>query len=275
MEKVVGAFVNLISLVSMHTAVHWVHKLFATPRKGKLKPQHLPVFLQQAHSDFLIYKEEKVYTYQWNQTAVDKPLILLIHGWESNSARWEALVDYLGDDFRYVALDAPSLGMSYGKNLSVKNYQEVIDLALTTFKPQFVVGHSLGAFALFQQIGEGNYSWLEKAVIMGAFDRFEVILGHYYNLLGYSKRVREAYQDYIQRLINKPLSSYCSTEATKTVHIPVLCIHDREDPQVAYQEAEYFHRALVQQNNRLVSTTNLGHSLQDEVVFKTIQAFFS
>lgn len=274
MEKVVGALVNLISLGSMQTAVHWVHKLFATPRKGKLKPQQLPVFLQQAHLDFLIYKGEKVYTYQWNQTAVDKPLILLIHGWESNSARWEALVEYLEDTFRYVALDAPSLGMSYGKNLSVKNYQEVIDLALTTFKPQFVVGHSLGAFALFQQIGERNYPWLEKVVIMGAFDRFEVILSHYYNLLGYSKRVREAYRDYFQRLINKPLSSYSSTEASKAVHIPVLCIHDKEDPQISYQEAEYFHQALMQKKNMLVSTVNLGHSLQDEAVFKTIQTFF-
>ncbi|MGS4346877.1 alpha/beta hydrolase [Myroides odoratus] len=275
MEKVVGAWVNLISLGSMQTAVHWVHKLFATPRKGKLTPQQLPVFLQQAQLDFLIYKEEKVYTYQWNQTASDKPLILLIHGWESNSARWEALVTYLGDDFRYVALDAPSLGRSAGKNLSVKNYQEVIDLALTSFNPQFVVGHSLGAFALFQQLGEGNYPALKKAVIMGAFDRFEVILTQYYNLLGYSKKVRAAYHHYIERLIHKPIASYCSSEAVPFVHLPVLCMHDQEDPQVSYQEAERFHQALLQQQNIVVSTTNLGHSLQDEVVFKTIQAFFS
>ncbi|WP_410879988.1 alpha/beta hydrolase [Myroides sp. DW712] len=274
MEKVVGALINLISLGSMPIAVHWVHKLFATPRKGKLKLQQLPVFLQQARLDSLIYKEEQVYTYQWNETASDKPLILLIHGWESNSARWEALVHYLGNDFRYVALDAPSLGRSPGKNLSVKNYQEVIDLALRTFKPQFVIGHSLGAFALFQQLGEKKYPGLEKAVIMGAFDRFEVILSHYYTLLGYSKRVREAYHIYIEHLINKPLASYCSEAAVQRVHLPVLCLHDREDPQVSNQEAEHFHQALLQHDNLVVTTTNLGHSLQDEAVFKTIQAFF-
>lgn len=275
MEKVVGALVNLLSLYSMQSAVYWVHRLFATPRKGKLKPQQLPVFLQQAHVDFFWYKNEKVYTYQWNVEAKDKPLLLLIHGWESNSARWEALYTYLGSTFRFVALDAPSLGMSKGKNLSVKNYQEVIALALNTFKPQFVVGHSLGAFALFQQLGEGNYPWIKKVVLMGAFDRFEVILSHYYNLLGYSKRLRGAYHHYIEHLINKPLSTYCSADAVPFVDSPVLCIHDRQDPQVSYEEAASFHRALLQKNNLVVSTTNLGHSLQDEAVFKTIQAFFS
>lgn len=275
MEKVVGALVNILSLCSMRSALHWVHNLFATPRKGKLKPQQLPVFLQQAQLDFFWYKNEKVYTYQWNKEATDKPLLLLIHGWESNSGRWEELYTYLGNQFRFVAVDAPSLGMSYGKNLSVKNYQEVIDLALNTFKPQFVIGHSLGAFALFQQLSEGDYPWIKKAVIMGAFDRFEVILSHYYNLLGYSKRVREAYHNYIEHLINKPLYSYCSTEAVKFVDIPILCIHDHKDPQVSYEEAESFHQALMHKKNLVVSTTNLGHSLQDEAVFKTIQAFFS
>lgn len=275
MEKVVGALVNILSLCSMQSALHWVHNLFATPRKGKLKPQQLPVFLQQAQLDFFWYKNEKVYTYQWNKEATDKPLLLLIHGWESNSGRWEELYTYLGNQFRFVAVDAPSLGMSYGKNLSVKNYQDVIDLALITFKPQFVIGHSLGAFALFQQLSEGDYPWIKKAVIMGAFDRFEVILSHYYNLLGYSKRVREAYHNYIEHLINKPLYNYCSTEAVKFVEIPILCIHDRQDPQVSYEEAESFHQALMHKKNLVVSTTNLGHSLQDEAVFKTIQAFFS
>ncbi|WP_353161774.1 alpha/beta hydrolase [Myroides odoratus] len=275
MEKVVGALVNVISLCSMQTALHWVHKLFATPRKGKLNPKHLPPFLKQAKGSFFCYKNEKVYTYQWNEETTEKPIILLIHGWESNSARWEALCTYLGNRFRFVAVDAPSLGMSYGKNLSVKNYQEVIDLALERFQPQFVVGHSLGAFALFQQISEGQYPWIQKVVIMGAFDRFEVILSHYYALLGYSRRVREAYHDYIEHLINKPLSSYCSAEAVQFVEVPVLCIHDKTDPQVSYEEAVSFHQALVHKKNLVVSTTNLGHSLQDEAVFKTIQAFFS
>jgi len=273
MEKIVGAFIHVVSLFSMPTAMHWVHRLFSTPRKGKLRANHLPLFLKQAHSGFFWYKKEKVYTYQWNSTQSDLPLVLLIHGWESNSARWEALCTSLTGAFRFVAVDAPSLGQSYGKNLSVKDYQEVIDLALKAFKPQFVIGHSLGAFALFQQLSMVKYPWLEKAVILGAFDRFEVILSHYYHLLGYSKRVRDAYHSYVEHLINKPLYSYCSTNAVQFVSVEVLCIHDKEDPQVSYEEAESFHHALLQKNNLVVTTENLGHSLQDETVFRTIQRF--
>lgn len=274
MEKGVGILVNLMSFFALNKAVYWVHKFFATPRNGKLNKQHLPLFLQKATPSFFIYKNEKVYTYQWNSQALDKPLLLLIHGWESNSARWEALQTYLGSDFRYVAFDAPSLGQSYGRNLSVKNYQEVIDLAIEKFQPQGVIGHSLGAFTLFQQLSEQIYPSVEKVVIMGVFDRFEIILSHYFKLLGYNKRLIKAYRYHIEQWIGKPLAVYCSSKALETVDIPVLCIHDIQDPQVFYQETVHFHQALQAKNNRVVSTTGLGHSLQDEGVFETIQAFF-
>lgn len=259
----------------MNTALYWVHKLFSTPRKGKLNPRDLPVFLQQADLDFFIYQGEKVYTYQWNKLENERPLILLIHGWESNSARWQELQVYFGDQYRCIALDAPSLGLSYGKNLSVKNYQEVIDLAIDTYKPKYVVGHSLGAFAFFQQLSEKSYPSIEKVVLLCTFDRFEVILSHYFALLGYSKNLRDAYLKYIEQLIQKPLNTYCSAYAIQFVSIPILCIHDQFDPQVSYQEATAFHQALQHKNNQLVSTANLGHSLQDKTVFSTIQAFFS
>lgn len=275
MEKVVGTLVNVLSLISVNKAVYWVHKLFSTPRKGKLQPAHLPKFLQQATGEMFTYQGEAVYTYQWNAQALDKPLILLIHGWESNSARWEALQTYMGDAFRLVAFDAPSLGQSKGKNLSVKNYQEVIDLAIEHFQPQGIVAHSLGAFTAFQQLSVKSYPAVQKAVILGSFDRFEVILSNYFNLLGYTHRLRQVYQQYIETLLGQPLVNYCSTHATKTVAIPILCMHDIHDAQVSFQEAEGFHQALQAKNNLVVTTTDLGHSLQDALVFETIRTFLS
>ena len=273
MKKVVGAFVNLVSVFAMDTALRWVHGFFSTPRKGKLTVDHLPAFLKKAHRSFFWYQNEKVYTYQWNNTLHDLPIVLLIHGWESNSARWEALYDYMGDQFHYVAVDAPSLGLSYGKNLSVQNYQEVIDLALQTFQPQFAIGHSLGAFALFQQLGLSTYPGLKKAVILGTFDRFEIVLSHYYHLLGYTKRIRSAYDTYLEQLFNKPLIDYCCTAAVPFVEVEVLCIHDLDDPQVSFEEAINFHQALKRKNNLVIPTSNLGHSLQDTSVYHAILSF--
>ncbi len=273
MEKVVGTLVNVLSLISVNKAVYWVHKLFSTPRKGKFKPAYLPEFLRQAKVETLVYQGEQVYTYQWHTQAIDKPLILLIHGWESNSARWEALHTYLGDAFRLVAFDAPSLGQSKGKNLSVKNYQEVIDLVIQHFQPQGIVAHSLGAFTAFQQLSVTSYPSVQKAVILGSFDRFEEILAQYFLLLGYNRRLRQAYRHYIETLLGQPLANYCSTQATTTMPIPILCIHDIHDAQVSFQEAIGFHQALQAKNNPVVTTIDLGHSLQDPLVFETIRTF--
>lgn len=275
MEKAVGTLVNLISLISINKAVYWAHKLFSTPRKGKLQAAHLPLFLQQATATTFRYQNEEVYTYQWNAQAIDKPLLLLIHGWESNSARWEALQAYIGLSYRLVAFDAPSLGQSKGKNLSVKNYQEVIDLAIEHFQPQGIIAHSLGAFTAFQQLSVKAYPSVQKVVVLGSFDRFEQILSKYFTLLGYNRRVCQAYYQYIEALLGQPLLNYCSTQATKNIHIPILCIHDIADAQVSFQEATAFHKALQEKNNHVVTTTNLGHSLQDTFVFETIRAFLS
>ena len=275
MEKAVGTLVNLISLISVNKAVYLVHKLFSTPRKGKLSPKHLPNFLQQAKISTFIFQEELVYTYQWNAQATEKPLILLIHGWESNSARWEEWQTYVGTAFRLVAFDAPSLGQSKGKNLSVKNYQEVIDIAIEHFQPQGIIAHSLGAFTAFQQLSAKSYPTVQKVVLLGTFDRFEHILAEYFTLLGYKHRLCLAYLHYVETLLKHPLALYSSTQATQNIHIPVLCIHDRLDEKVSYQEATAFHQALQAKNNRVVSTANLGHSLQDAVVFETILTFLS
>ncbi len=274
MERAAGLFVNLISFFSINKALFFVHKFFTTPRKGKLKSTALPLFLQKATSDFFEYRGEKVFVYHWNYKEVSKPLILLIHGWESNSSRWEQMQSYLGHDFRYIAFDAPSLGQSKGKDLNVKNYQEVIDLSIRQFQPHFVIGHSLGAFSLFQQLSCQKYSSVQKVVILGSFDCFEVVVNQYFKLLGYNKRIVNSYQGYLEQLIGKPLSFYSCSTALQKVDVPVLCVHDINDSQVFYDKTISFHQALKEKNSKVITTRDLGHSLQHSSVFKAIEEFF-
>ncbi len=274
MKKIIRAVINCVNLLFPQKATFWAHQLFATPRKGQLKSVELPLFLKKAKTIELQYKGKKVFCYEWNNNPQSNlPVLLLIHGWESNSARWEELVTHLGNHYCFIAFDAPSLGQSPGGNLSVKDYQNCINKILLHFRPTYIVAHSLGAFALYQQLALTNYAFVQKVVLLGCLDRFEIIVHQYFKMLGYSSKVCRQYQNYLSNLFEMPLSKYTSSEASAKVQNAILCIHDTDDEVIAYTDVKVFHQLLKQQQNQVVVTTSIGHRLQNPIVFKAIEEF--
>jgi len=58
-----------------------------------------------------------------------------------------------------------------------------------------------------------------------------------------------------------------------TLKIPGLIIHDREDMINEYYEGEAIHSAWP--SSRLVSTSGLGHGLQDPIVYEEIMQYLN
>lgn len=276
MKKIIGAVINSINFFVPQKATSLVHHLFATPRKGKLKEVDLPLFIKKSNTLKLRYKNKEVFCYEWKtNNQQNLATILLIHGWESNSARWEELVNYLGQNYRFIAFDAPSLGQSPGGGLSVKDYQNCIDLLINHFQPTYVVAHSLGAFALYQQLAATNYSSIQKVVLLGCLDRFEIIVNYYFSMFGYSSQLRQQYYQYLSSLFELPLSLYTSSEATSKVDKNILCIHDTDDEIIFYNDVVSFHQLLKAKQNHVIVTSGIDHRLQNPIVFKTIKEFLT
>lgn len=91
LPKIVGKVINTASYISKEYAANKALTLFATPRKGKIAPGQL-IFLKSASTQELEYNGLKIATYQW---AGNNKTLLLVHGWESNSARWKNLIEVL------------------------------------------------------------------------------------------------------------------------------------------------------------------------------------
>src|SRR6056300_562050 len=89
--KFFGNLINSIAFFCPAYAGQIAVKLFSTPRKGKLEPEQKN-YLKSASQNTLHYKDLNIKTYHWKGT---KETILLVHGWESNSARWKELIALL------------------------------------------------------------------------------------------------------------------------------------------------------------------------------------
>ena len=140
----IGKYINVLSFLSKSYATKKAISLFSKPRKGKIT-QIQGDFLDTSFKEELTYADNGIMTYRW---LGKKQTVLLAHGWESNSARWQPLIKNLKDKgFTVVALDAPAHGNSGSDIFNALIYAEFIHAAAKRFKADIIIGHSVGGMA--------------------------------------------------------------------------------------------------------------------------------
>ena len=268
--KVIGNTLNTISYVSPKYASNKALDLFATPRKGKVTSKQLP-FLETAKTTILNYNDLKITTYNWSGK---KETILLAHGWESNSSRWEKLIiDLQKLDYNIVSLDAPAHGNSTGKQFNAVLYSECINLVSQNYKPEIIIGHSVGgmASAFFQH--KYQVTHLNKLILLGAPSEFTGVFKRYVDMMSYNKRIENGLNQLVLERFKQEPSYFSLAEFIKTIETNTLVIHDTEDAIIPYNDAKSI--ANNGNNVKLITTTGFGHGLRKKPVNEHILNFIT
>lgn len=266
--KLIGTYLNILSYVSGDYAANKALHLFSTPRKGKLKPKDI-TFLDTAEQEFLTYEDLKIATYHWKGS---KATILLVHGWESNAARWKNKINhFIKEDFNIIALDAPAHGASGGKLFNALLYAEFINVVAKIHTPEIIIGHSVGGMAsvFFQQ--KYQLGSLNKMVLLGAPSEFSSILKNYIKLLGYNTRIEKQLHRVILKKFGAKPSDFSTSKFSKDINSEGLIIHDVKDMIIPYSDAKRINKTF--KNSKLITTEGLGHSLNSTSVTKNILDF--
>lgn len=273
MKKFVGFIVNLISLISVQRAVNISYKFLTTPLKGQIKPNQIPPFLKTSLDKRLPYKDSYIQTYEWNSKRSELPIILFFHGWESNSNRWEAMINYFGDDYHYICVDAIGLGQTPGKKISIIDYSEMVSFCLKEFTPTYVISHSLGAFALLNKLASDRYPSIQKVVFLGCLDEYGTVIKNYVVMMGYRDIIHQKLVARVEKVINMPIEQYASYLLIDKCSMPILLIHDKRDDVIYEEDCVKFHQKITDLGQKLVKTDGLGHSLQDKEVYQLVFGF--
>ncbi len=263
--KATGRCLNILSyFVPKHTA-KIAYGIFSKPRKGKLDASHLPLILQQASHE----KLNDFHIYRWHG---DEKMVLLAHGWESNSSRWSRLLTQLKkENYTIIAIDAPAHGLSGGTDFNAIKYASCMANVIQLYKPQYIIGHSVGAMAcIYNQFKNPNSS-IEKIVCLGAPSDFRLIFNNYINMLGYNKRVVAVLEQYYIANFDVKIDDFSCASFAKSITVAAFIAHDTADAIIPASESKKIHANL--QNSIYVETTGLGHSLQNKVLFEKIINF--
>lgn len=268
--KTIGALLNASSLVSSKYAAAKALSLFAIPRKGDITKKQAS-FLKSAQKEQLNYNGFSIRTYQWR--GLNKT-VLLSHGWESNTGRWEKLIASLqNDNYNVVALDAPAHGESESKEFNAILYSEFINVVCQQFKPEIIIGHSLGGMASVFFQHKYQIDSLNKLVLLGAPSEFEGVLKNYTNLLNYNSKVIKSLDKLIEDTFGAPPSAFSTAKYCEFIDVQALIIHDKKDNIIPYTDAELIHKSL--KNSKLILTSGYEHSLNHEIVYQHILDFLN
>lgn len=268
--KSIGNALNATSYISSKYASKKAVNLFASPRKGRYS-DHQKKVISSALFEELKFDTVNIATYRW--TGKGKT-ILLAHGWESNTSRWDYILEDLkAQDYNIIALDAPAHGRSSGKQFNAVLYSECINLVAKKFKPQVLIGHSVGGMASVFCMHNHQLTSVKQMILLGAPAHFTGVFSRYKTMMGYNKRISNGLDKIVYERFGKPVAYFSAANFTESIKAKGLIIHDKKDRIIPYEDAQLI--ANRYSNSELITTTGFGHGLKDESLTPKIIDFIN
>jgi predicted alpha/beta hydrolase family esterase len=250
-------------------ALQLSYDLFTNPRIGQLSKETLPKILQNTIKETFKHNEDHFQTYTWkgNETK-----ILLVHGWESNSARWEKTLPHLQKSgSTIIAIDAPAHGQSSGKEFNVPRYAEFINKAVEKYKPSIIIGHSIGGAACVYHQYLYPETSIQKMVILGAPSDLKTLIQNYINMLSLNKKMFSLLEKRYLENFKIKLEDFSGGKFAKHIQIEGIVAHDTTDTIVNYKEGEKIANGW--EKGKFITTQDLGHSMHDDTLYQEIYQF--
>ena len=267
--KSVVTYINILFYIFTNKAIQIAHSHFSEPKKGKITVDDLPKTLQTATLETILDNENIIQTYIWKG---NKTIILLIHGWESNSSRWKKMLPYLLESgSTIIAIDGPGQGLSNGKEFTVPKYAEFIDIVSKKYQPQYIIGHSLGGKTSLYFQYKYQSPTIQKMVILGAPSDFLIILKNFTNLLSLNQKVIKELEKKYRNILEVDLTQFASKQFAKKLKVAGLLAHDVDDTIVLFSEAKKI--AAAWQDVQFEQTQGLGHKLHDADLYRKVSDF--
>lgn len=263
--KLVGRLINLIVRVSPKLGARMALYLFRYPQAGKIKSKHAEL-LKDAETKTLYLNKSKIQTYRWKG---EGKRILLMHGWQSNSARWTPLLPGLQEkSYDVISMDAPAHGASDGRFFDAYQYALTLDVVVKHFNPEVIIAHSVGGLAALYYKSHFESNGIKKIISLGAPDRLIDLTAVFIKLLGFSEQTIKAYDREFTKFFENDQDYYNAADFVKKIDIPGAVIHDRNDKLNLYRDGVNI--AENWKDSTFYTTSRLGHSLQSEEVYNII-----
>ncbi len=253
--KIILLSSKIIAYFSPKLVTLFAAKLFTSPIKHKIPKRELEMDAKSTKKLIEIPKiNKKVVLYQY---AKSSKKILLVHGWSGRGTQLFKIADELiKEGYSIVSFDAPAHGKSPGKSTIMSDFIETILEIERQFGPfDAAVGHSLGGMSLLNAVKKGLA--INHLAIIGSGDIVTDILDDFVAKLELNPIISTQLRLYFEKKYGVEMDSYSGYKSAMDITIPVLVVHDKNDPEVPVSAGINIHKHL--KNGELFLTEGLGH----------------
>jgi pimeloyl-ACP methyl ester carboxylesterase len=228
-------------------------RLFFTPPRTTLT-QPVRDLLASARAFRVCVDGGRVAAWAWGSG----PAVILSHGWGGRGGRLATayVAALVGSGFTAVTFDAPGHGDSDGRLSSMPEFaRALLAVAGEVGSPFAVIAHSMGGAATALAMSRGMR--LERAVFIAP----AAGPGHYVKQFAAALAVGPSAMAVMRRRSEKRIGFRWSElhvpNLVARFDVPLLIVHDRDDPTVPWGEGAAI--AAAWPGAELVTTTGLGH----------------
>ncbi|MCR4029209.1 MULTISPECIES: alpha/beta hydrolase [Flavobacterium] len=262
---------KVCAFVSKNLATKFAARIFTTPIKHKVPKREFEMNSKSSQKNIHVPAINKnIVIYKYGQS--DKK-ILLVHGWSGRGTQLFKIADeLLQNGYSTISFDAPAHGKSEGKTTIMSEFIASILEIEKQFGPfEIAIGHSLGGMSVLNAVKDGLK--VNKAIIIGSGDVVQDILDEFVLKLKLKKEFSDRLKIYFEDQYQVKMDDFSAYRAAQKINIPVLVIHDNDDPEVSVKAGIHIHENL--KNGSLFLTDGLGHRkiLGNQNVIKKILEF--
>ena len=246
---------KLIAYFSPKLVTLFAAKLFTSPIKHKIPKRELEMDNKSTKILVTISKiNTKVVLYQYGES--DKK-ILLVHGWSGRGTQLFKIADELIKvGYSTVSFDAPAHGKSPRKQAIMSDFIETILEIDRQFGPfEAAVGHSLGGMSLLNAVKKGLA--VNHLVIIGSGDIVQDILADFVAKLELKPSISTQLRLHFEKKYGEEMDNYSGYKSAMEISIPVLVIHNINDPEVPVTAGINIHKHM--KKGELLLTEGFGH----------------
>lgn len=201
-------------------------------------------------------------------------IALFIHGWSGRGSQAFAMApSFTEKGYKFVAITAQAHGDNPGKRTHMLQFRDAVLKAGEYLDGEIdlLLAHSLGGAAAFNAVDAGMK--VKKLVILGAPSSIRDVITDFCTRLNLSERYDVYLQNWLRDNYHRDFESFAPRIISKKMTIPGLIIHDVQDIDVHYEQAEALHANW--KGSELMLTEGLGHRriLSDETVIQKILEF--
>jgi len=262
---------KFIAYFSSKLVTQFAAKLFTSPIKHKIPKRELEMDSKSIQKLIEIPSiNKKVVLYQYGKSSKK---ILLVHGWSGRGTQLFKIADELVKaGYSTISFDAPAHGKSPGKTTIMSEFVETILEIDKQFGPfEAAVGHSLGGMSLLNAVKKGFK--INHLAIIGSGDVVQDILDDFVAKLELKPSISSKLREHFEKKYGQEMDSYSGYKSAMEIAIPVLVIHDKNDPEVSVNAGINIHNHL--KKGTLYLTEGLGHRkiLGNPVVIEKVVQF--